>query len=85
MEARGRGRAGLRVRGGGRGGVRVRGGRMRGRGRAGGRGRGQRRVLSNEMKCYQPWFDDERREAGQRVQPSLSRFTVASVTRTLTP
>ena len=60
MEARGRGRvrAGLRVRGGGRGGVRVRGGRMRGR--AGRRGRGQRRILSNEMKCYQPWFDDER-------------------------
>jgi len=33
---------------------------MRGRGGAGGRGRGQRRILSNEMKCYQPWFDDER-------------------------
>lgn len=60
---------------------------MRGRGRAGRGGHGQRRQqLSNEIRAtlvdHVINHGLTMREAGQRVQPNLSRFTVASVIRT---
>lgn len=75
---RGRGRGRLRIRGGGR---------VRGRGRAGRGLHGQRRqTLSNEIRAtlvdHVINHGLTMREAGQRVQPNLSRFTVASVIRT---
>ncbi|XP_016341056.1 uncharacterized protein LOC107693786 [Sinocyclocheilus anshuiensis] len=75
---RGRGRGRLRIRGGGR---------VRGRGRAGRGVHGQRRqTLSNEIRAtlvdHVINHGLTMREAGQRVQPNLSRFTVASVIRT---
>ncbi|KAI2657470.1 Insertion element IS630 uncharacterized 39 kDa protein [Labeo rohita] len=75
---RGRGRGRLRIRGGGR---------VRGRGRAGRGLHGQRRqTLSNEIRAtlvdHVIHHGLTMREAGQRVQPNLSRFTVASVIRT---
>ncbi|KAK0153557.1 hypothetical protein N1851_004664 [Merluccius polli] len=92
----GRGRARVRMRGGiGEGGEE--GGRGRARGRARGRGRGrlqagggeaQRRrgpTLSNEIRAtlvdHVVNHGLTVREAGLRVQPNLSRFTVASVIR----
>lgn len=69
-----RGRAkGVRVRGGGRGGQ--------------GRGRGRpRTVISDEIRAtlvdHVVNHGLTMREAGQRVQPNLSRYTVASITRT---
>ncbi len=61
-----------------------RGGRVRGRGRAGRGVHGQRRqTLSNEIRAtlvdHVINHGLTMREAGQRVQPNLSRFTVASV------
>lgn len=81
MEAvaeRGRGRGRVRMRGGGR---------VRGRGRAGRGVHGQRRQqLSNEIRAtlvdHVINHGLTMREAGQRVQPNLSRFTVACVIRT---
>ncbi len=71
---RGRGRGRLRIRGGGR---------VRGRGRAGRGVHGQRRqTLSNEIRATLVDHGLTMREAGQRVQPNLSHFTVASVIRT---
>ncbi len=72
IENRGRGRArGVRVRGGGRGG--------RGRGRP-------RTVISDEIRAtlvdHVVNHGLTMREAGQRVQPHLSRYTVASIIRT---
>ncbi len=69
-----RGRArGVRVRGGGRG------GRGRGRGRP-------RTVISDEIRAtlvdHVVNHGLTMREAGQRVQPHLSRYTVASIIRT---
>lgn len=59
-------------------GVRVRGGR-------GGRGRG-RTVVSDEIRAtlvdHVLNHGLSMREAGQRVQPNLSRYTVASIIRT---
>lgn len=71
-----RGRArGVRVRGGGRGGQ----GRGRGRGRP-------RTVISDEIRAtlvdHVVNHGLTMREAGQRVQPNLSRYTVASIIRT---
>lgn len=69
-----RGRArGVRVRGGGRGGQ--------------GRGRGRpRTVISDEIRAtlvdHVVNHGLTMREAGQRVQPNLSRYTVASIIRT---
>lgn len=84
------------IHGGGEGG-RARG-RARGRGRGGGRGRGrpeagggeaQRRRGSNLTNEIRATLVDHvvnhgltLREAGLRVQPNLSRYTVASVIRT---
>lgn len=81
MEAvaeRGRGRGRVRMRGGGR---------VRGRGRAGRGVHGQRRQqLSNEIRAtlvdHVINHGLTMREAGQRVQPNLSCFTVACVIRT---
>ncbi|XP_045560151.1 uncharacterized protein [Salmo salar] len=81
MEAvaeRGRGRGRVRIRGGGR---------VRGRGRAGRGVHGQRRQqLSNEMRAtlvdHVINHGLTMREAGHRVQPNFSRFTVACVIRT---
>lgn len=80
---RGRGRGGGRARGRGRG-----GGRGRGRPEAGGE-RAQRRRgpnLSNEIRAtlvdHVVNHGLTLREAGLRVQPNLSRYTVASVIRT---
>lgn len=74
---------GNNVRGrGGRGGrVRVRGG---GRG---GRVQGQRRarpriVISDQIRATVIDHGMTMREAGQRVQPNLSRFSVATIIRT---
>ncbi|XP_070291185.1 uncharacterized protein [Salvelinus sp. IW2-2015] len=63
------------------------GGRVRGRGRAGRGVHGQRRQqLSNEIRAtlvdHVINHGLTMREAGQRVQPNLSRFTVACVIRT---
>ncbi|XP_035857020.1 uncharacterized protein LOC118495027 [Sander lucioperca] len=71
-----RGRArGVRIRGGGRG----------GRGRGQGRGR-PRTVISDEIRAtlvdHVVNHGLTMREAGQRVQPNLSRYTVASIIRT---
>src|SRR4029434_6484753 len=92
---RGRGGRGQReVRGGGRGGQEEGGGRGRGGrgGQGGGEGQGEeggggerrrRMVISNE--CGATVVDQvvnhglSMREAGQRVQPNLSRFTVAAI------
>lgn len=64
-------------------GVRVRGGGGRGRGR--GRGR-PRTVISDEIRAtlvdHVVNHGLTMREAGQRVQPNLSRYTVASIIRT---
>lgn len=64
--------------------MRIRGGgRVRGRGRAGRGVHGQRRRLSNEIRAtlvdHVINHGLTMQEAGQRVQPNLSRFTVASV------
>ncbi len=66
--------------------VRIRGGR--GRGRGGGRGR-VRRVRNRNTDDITATIVDHvinhgmtLREAGQRVQPNLSRYTVASIIRT---
>lgn len=74
------------MRGGARGGRGV--GRGRGRGRPGG-GQGQRRRgpnLSDEIRAtlvdHVVNHGLTLREAGQRVQPNLSRYTVATVIRT---
>ena len=75
-----------RVRGGrtrgGRGGEEVRGGE--GRGEVGrGRGRGVRNTKTDEIRVtvvdhvVNHWMS--MREAGQRVQPNLSRYTVAGI------
>lgn len=73
-----RGRArGVRVRGVGRGG--------QGQGRGRGRGR-PRTVISDEIRAtlvdHVVNHGLTMREAGQRVQPNLSRYTVASIIRT---
>ena len=66
-----------------RGGICVRGGRGGRRGR-GGQQR-HRTVISDEIRA--PLIDHvlvhglSMREAGQRVQPSISRFTVSTITR----
>ena len=73
-------RRAVRVRGGGRGGQE---GRGQGEGRGGERRR--RRRISNEI--WAAVVDHvlnhglNMREAGQRVQPNLSRFTVAAIIR----
>lgn len=73
IEIRGRAR-GVRMRGGGRGG---RGGRGQGRMRA---------IISDEIRAtlvdHVVNHGLTMREAGQRVQPNLSRYTVASIIRT---
>ena len=77
-------RRGVRVRGGGRGGQE---GRGQGGGGVGGQGggRGRRMVISNEI--WAAVVDHvlnhglSMREAGQSVQPILSRFTVAAIIR----
>ena len=71
----------------GRGRLRMRkGGRVRGRGRAAKGVHGQRRQLSNEIRAtlvdHVINHGQTMGEAGQRVQPNLSRFTVACVIRT---
>ncbi|KAJ8416243.1 hypothetical protein AAFF_G00382650 [Aldrovandia affinis] len=72
-EGRGRGHR----RGGG-------GGRGRGRGRA--RARPRRQIVSDEIRAtlvdHVLLHGMSMREAGQRVQPNLSHFTVASIIRT---
>lgn len=65
---------------------RARGVRVRGGGR-GGRGRGRpRTVISDEIRAtlvdHVVNHGLTMREAGQRVQPNLSRYTVASIIRT---
>ncbi len=59
-------------------------GKGRGRGRA--RGRGQRQVISDEICAtvvhHVVVHGRTINEAGQLVQPNLSRFTVASIVRT---
>lgn len=76
----GRARGRVRLRGVGRG---ARGGR--GRVRNGG-GQGTRRVVSNEIRAtvvdHVINHGLTMREAGLRVQPNLSRFTVAGIIRT---
>lgn len=62
-------------------------GRGRGRGRRRGRGRGQQRqIISDEIRAtlihHVLVHGRTMREAGQLVQPNLSRFTVASIVRT---
>ena len=77
-------RRGVRVRGGGRGGQDGWGHGGGGGGQGGGRGR--RMVISNEI--WAAVVDHvlnhglSMREAGQSVQPNLSRFTVAAIIRT---
>lgn len=67
---------------------RARGVRVRGVGRGGqGRGRGRpRTVISDEIRAtlvdHVVNHGLTMREAGQRVQPNLSRYTVASIIRT---
>lgn len=61
--------------------------RSRGRGGGGGRGGGRprtRRVISDEIRATMVDHVERLtlREAGQRVQPNLSHFTVASIIRT---
>lgn len=79
----GRGRGGGRARGRGRG-----GGRGRGRPEAGGERAQKRRGpnLSNEIRAtlvdHVVNHGLTLKEAGLRVQPNLSRYTVASVIRT---
>lgn len=69
-----------------RGRVRVRGGRG-GQGGQGGRGglRRQRTVISDEIRAtvidHVLVHGMTMREAGQRVQPNISRFTVSSIIR----
>ncbi|XP_049319290.1 uncharacterized protein LOC111190584 [Astyanax mexicanus] len=69
-----------------RGRARARGVRVRG-GRWGGRGRGRpRTIISDEIRAtlvdHVVNHGLTMREAGQRVQPNLSRYTVASIIRT---
>ena len=84
-------RRGVCVRGGRRGG----GGRGDGGGRGGARGGGgggrvgqrrQRAIISDEIRAtiidHVLVHGMTMREAGQRVQPNLSRFTVATIVRT---
>ncbi len=60
-----------------------RGGRQRGRGR--GRGRGQRKFVSDKIRAtlvdHVLVHGMTMREVGQRVQPNVNRFTVASIIR----
>lgn len=65
--------------------ARARGEGVRGRGGRGGRERG-RTVVSDEIRAtlvdHVLNHGLSMREAGQRVQPNLSRYTVASIIRT---
>ena len=62
-------------------------GRARGRARWRGRGRGQQRQVISDEICatvvhHVVVHGRTMKEAGQLVQPNLSRFTVASIVRT---
>lgn len=79
-----RGRGRVRMRGGRRGG---RGGGGQERGRGGRRGRGRQRVeISDEIRAtvidHVLVHGLTMREAGLRVQPNLSRFSVSTIVRT---
>ena len=73
---------------GGRGSEEVRGGEGRGeigQGRRRGRGRGVRSTITDEIRAtlvdHVVNHGMSMREAGQRVQPNLSRYTVAGIIR----